>query len=142
MTALAITVTQVLPAGGPVEHGIGGEAITQGQAVYYAATGKWLKAQCDGTTAEAGENGYGIALSAAGADGQPVTVAKPGATVTLGTAAAPAAGVVYFVGGAPGALNPAGDLVSTNKSVPLCVGVGANKVKILDGAYNAGSVLG
>lgn len=142
MTALSITATQVLLASGPIEHGIVGEAATQGQSVYFATSGKWLKAQCDGTAAEAGENGYGILLSAAGADGQPAVVAKPGAIVTLGAGAAPAAGVVYFIGATPGSLVPAGDLVSTNKSTPICVGIGANRVRILDGAYNAGSVIG
>jgi hypothetical protein len=141
MAALSITATQVLPVSGPQEHGIAGEAVTQGQAVYFASTGKWLKAQADGTTDEAGANGYGIALSAAGADMQPLAVAKPGAIVTLGAGAAPAAGVVYFIGGTAGALNPAADLASTNKSTPICVGIGSNKVKVLDGAYNAGSVI-
>lgn len=141
MTALSITTTQVLPVSGPQEHGVAGEAITQGQAVYFASSGKWLKAQADGTTAEAGEGGYGIALSGAGADGQPVSVAKPGSIVTLGAGAAPAAGIVYFVGATAGALVPGADLVSTNKALPICVGIGTNRVKVLDGTYNAGAVI-
>lgn len=142
MTALSITAAQVLPAANsPTAQGIAGEAVTQGQAVYLSAGGKWLKAQCDGTAVEAGSEGYGIALNAAGADGQPLTVSLPGATVTLGAGAAPSAGVVYYVGATAGALNPVADLSSSNKILPICIGVGSNKVKILGGAYDAGAVL-
>ncbi|WP_428673703.1 capsid cement protein [Reyranella sp.] len=142
MTALSITATQVLLASGPVEHGIAGAAITQGQSVYLASTGKWLPAQCDGTTAEAGENGCGIALSAAGADGQPVTVAKPGAIVTLGAGAAPAAGVVYVIGPGAGSIAPVGDVVtSTNKMTALGVGLTTNRLLLFGGTYHAGAVV-
>lgn len=144
MTALAITAAQVLPVAGATttQTGVAGEAITQGQSVYYDdTTGKWKKAQCDGTASEAGAYGYGIALSAAGGDGQPLVVALPGSTVTLGAAAAPAAGTVYYIGATAGAINPVADLSSTNKILPLCIGVGSNKVKILTGAYDAGAVL-
>jgi hypothetical protein len=143
MAALSITTTQVLPTvNDPTVAGIAGEAITVGQAVYYdAATGKWLKAQCDGTAAEAGADGYGIALSSAPAANQPLVVALPGHRVTLGAGAAPLAGVVYYIGATAGAINPVGDLASTNKVLPLCIGIGSNKVLILTGAYNAGAVL-
>lgn len=144
MTALAITAAQVLPVAGltQTQQGVAGEAITQGQSVYYDdATGKWKKAQCDGTAAEVGSAGYGIALSAAGDDGQPLVVALPGSTIVLGAGAAPSAGVVYYVGAAYGAINPVGDLSSSNKILPLCIGVGSGKVKILTGAYDAGAVL-
>lgn len=141
MAALSITTTQVLPVDGPQTTGIAGEAITQGQALYYSSTGKWFKAQCDGTAEEAGSNGYGIALTGAGALNQPVGVALPGATVNLGAAAAAAAGVVYFAGATAGGLVPTADLASTNKALPVCYGVGGGKVKILPGAYNVGAVI-
>lgn len=142
MAALSITAAQVLLASGPSEAGIAGEAITQGQAVYLdASSGKWKKAQCDGTAAEAGQDGYGIALNAAGADGQPVQVARPNAVVTLGAGAAPAAGTVYFVGATAGALNPAADLVSTNKALPIGLGLSTNRVLILKDGYHAGAVV-
>lgn len=141
MAALSITVTQVLPVSGTTESGIAGEAITQGMAVYFASTGKWLKAQCDGSAEEAGSGGYGLALNAAGANGQPIAVAKAGAIVDLGAAAAAAAGVTYYVGATPGALVPLADLVSTNKSLPICTGVGSNKVRVNTGVYSAGSVI-
>lgn len=142
MAALTITAAQVLPTNNdPVDHGIAGEAITPGQAVYLASTGKWLKAQCDGTAAEAGAERYGIALSQAAADGQPITVALPGHRVTLGAGAAPAAGTVYFIGATAGNLNVAGDLASTNKVTPIALGIGSSKVQILAGAYNSGAVI-
>lgn len=143
MSALSITAAQVLPtASDPTENGIAGAAITQGQAVYKSTSGTWLLAQCDGTAAEAGSEGYGIALNAAGAAGQPVLVALPGHRVTLGAGAAPAAGVVYYIGNAAGGLEPIADIGSADKVVPICIGIGSNKVKILSGAYDAGSVLG
>lgn len=143
MAALTITAAQVLPGTHcPTEAGIAGAAITQGQAVYYSAGGKWLPAQGDGTAIEAGSLGYGIALNAAGADGQPVVVAKPGGAVTLGAGAAPAAGVVYYIGDTAGGLHPVADIGSGDKVVPLCIGIGSNAVQILDKAYNAGAVLG
>ena len=140
MAALPITASQVLPVSGLRETGIGGAAITQGQAVHYDGAGKWKPAQCDGTAVEAGAEKYGIALTACAADGQPVVVALPGAVVNLGAGAAAVAGTVYFVGATAGALNVAGDLSSTNKVTPICYGVGTNRVKVLDHAYDAGSV--
>jgi len=143
MAALTITASQVLPTlNDPVEHGIAGAAITPGKPVYYdTSTGKWKLAQADGTAAEAGADGYGIALSQAAADGQPITVALPGHRVTLGAGAAPAAGVVYYFGDTAGTLVPVADVGSADKILPLCIGIGSNKVKILAGAYDAGSVL-
>ncbi len=142
MAALTITAAQVLPGTAPRETGIAGEAITQGQSVYFSSAGKWLKAQGDGTTIEAGALGYGIALTATGADGQPIVVARPGGTVTLGAGAAPASGVVYYVGDTAGGIHPVADIGSGDKVLPLCIGVGSNQVLILDDAYHAGAVLG
>lgn len=142
MAALSITAAQVLPvAGAQTVTGVAGATITAGQAVYLDdSAGKWKLAQCDGTAAEAGSAGYGIALTGGG-DGQPIVVALPGSKVTLGAGAAPAAGVVYYVGGTAGALNVVGDLASTNKILPICIGIGSNQVKILGNAYDAGAVL-
>lgn len=141
MAALTITASQVLPSLGPTVSGIAGAAITQGQAVYFASDGKWKLAQADGTTAEAGELGYGIAMSESDADGQPIVVALPGAVITLGAGAAPSAGVVYFVGATAGALVPTADMASTNKALPIALGLTTNRVKILEDAYHAGSVV-
>ena len=144
MAALTITATQVLrTANDPVTTGaLAGAAVTIGQAVYYdVTTGTWKLGQGDGTAAEAGADGYGIALSQTQAANQPIVVALPGHRVTLGAGAAPAAGVVYYFGDTAGGIFPVGDLGSADKVLPLCVGIGSNKVKILAGAYDAGSVL-
>lgn len=144
MSDLSITTSQVQPnaTGARSEvTGIAGEAITAGQTVYYdASTGTWKKAQADGTAAEAGQDGYGIALNSAPGANQPVQVALPGSTVTLGAGAAPAAGTIYFISPTAGGIAPVADLSSTNKINPIALGVGSNKVKILAGAYDAGAV--
>lgn len=142
MTALAITAAQVLLVSGPSRQVTFGATVTQGQGLYYdTASGSWKLAQCDGTAAEAGADGYGIALSA-GSAGQKGVIAEPGAKVTLGAGAAPAAAEVYCFGATAGALAPLSDMASTNKVTPLCYGVGSNAVQIVASAYNAGSVKG
>lgn len=141
MSALSITAAQVLPVSGPTKAVTFGATVTAGQSLYFDTTaGSWKLAQCDGTAAEAGADGYGIALCG-GAAGQPGTIALPGAKVTLGAAAAPAAGEVYCIGATAGAINPRSDITSTNKVTPLAMGVGSNAVKLLDYAYDAGAVL-
>ena len=142
MAALTITASQVLPSGGPTEAGTAGAAITPGQSVYRdAATGTWKPAQGDGTAAEAGADGYGIALTQAAAAGQPVVVALPGAKVTLGAGAAPATGIVYFIGDTAGGLHPAGDLGSGDKVTAMGVGIASNRILIFGGTYDAGAVI-
>lgn len=141
MSALSITAAQVLLAAGPTKEVTFGATITQGQGLYFdSTTGKWKLAQADGTAAEAGADGYGVALSA-GSDGQRGIIALPGAKVTLGAGATPAAGTVYAIGAGAGGLNPMADMASTNKVTPIALGVGSNAVKILNGAYDAGAVL-
>lgn len=141
MSALSITAAQVLLVFGPTKEVVFGATITQGQAVYFDdATGKWKLAQCDGTVAEAGASGHGIALTG-GADGQKGIIALPGAKVTLGAGAAPAAGTVYAIGTGAGGINPVADLASTNKVTVLGVGVGGNAVKMLGESYDSGAVL-
>lgn len=142
MTALSITASQVLPTNGdPTITGVAGEAITAGQVVYYNASGgNWKLAQGDGTAAEAGQDGYGIALTSAPGAGQPVVVATGGHRVTLGAGAAPAAGEVYYIGDTAGALVQVGDVGSGDRETYVCQGIGANKVKVSTDAYNAGAV--
>jgi hypothetical protein len=141
MSALSITAAQVLLVSGPTKEVTLGATVTQGQVVYFDdASGKWKLAQCDGTAAEAGASGYGLALSA-GADGQKGVIALPGAKVTLGAGAAPAAGTVYAIGSGAGGINPVADLASTNKVTALGVGVGSNAIRMLGESYDAGAVL-
>lgn len=142
MTALSITASQVLPVSGPTRSGIVGAALTAGTAVYFdTSAGKWKAGQCDGSAAEAGRDGYGILLASAAADGQRCDVALPGATVTLGAGAAPAAGTVYAFAAAAGSLAPVADMGQNNKVTPFALGIGSNKVKLLDGAYDAGAIV-
>lgn len=140
MAALTVTAAQVLPSTGPSVAGIAGAAITPGQSVYFASSGKWLLAQGDGTAAEAGEHGYGIALTESAADGQPIVVALPGAVITLGAGAAPDPGTVYYPGDVAGGLALRADLGAADKALPLALGLTTNRVLILSGAYHAGAV--
>ncbi len=141
MSALSITATQVLLVSGPTKTITFGATVTAGAALYFdTSAGSWKLAQCDGTAAEAGSDGYGIALGG-GAAGQQGVIALPGAKVTLGAGAAPAAGEVYCIGATAGSINPKSDMASTNKVTPLAFGVGSNAVKLLDGAYDSGSVV-
>lgn len=103
---------------------IGGTAltITAGQAVYFdATTSRWLLAQADGSTAEAGESGVGIALNG-GSTGQPVKVQTAGQITMGGTVVI---GMGYVVSAAAGGVAPLADLVSTNKVTPLGWGITA-----------------
>lgn len=139
MASLTITKANVAWVSGPVEPGTAGEALDAGDAVYRASTGKWLKAQADGTTAEAGEYGYGIALATADAADARIQVAVPGAIVGIGTGTA---GLIYCPGTGAGDIVPSADLsTATQKVTPAFLGVGSNRLLVLGGAYNAGSVV-
>ena len=138
MTALSITASNVLWQSGPkAGDQIAGEAFDAGAAIYRAANGKWLKAQCDGTAIEAGSDNIGVALSSADADGSSITVALPGAVVAIGTGTA---GIVYAIGRTAGALVPTADLASTDKVTLAALGIGSNKLQLVRD-YNAGAVL-
>ncbi|WP_422036551.1 hypothetical protein [Reyranella sp.] len=141
MAALSITATQVLLVSGSHQDAVFGAAVTAGQGVYFdSVSGSWKPGQCDGTAAEAGADGYGIALCSAAA-GQRGGLALPGAKVNLGAAAGAAAGTVYALGATAGALNPSGDMSSGNRVTPLALGIGGNQVKILAGAYDPGAIV-
>jgi len=146
MAALSVTAAQVLWVSGPIEKdAIAGEAFAAGAVVYKSATGTWLKAQCDGTAVEAGENDLGIALATADVAGARVSVAVAGdspgrgAVVNLGAGAAAAAGLIYGPGTTAGSLVPSADWGTTNKVTPCALGIGSNQVQVFR-AYNAGSV--
>ncbi len=139
MAALTITPANVAYVSGPVAGDqVAGEQFSAGACVYYnATTGKWLKAQCDGTPAEAGQDGLGMALGTSDGNGARVSIALPGAIVTIGTGTA---GVVYCVGATAGAYNPVADIVSTNKLTVAGIGIGTNRLQLARD-YNAGAVL-
>jgi hypothetical protein len=121
MTALSITVTQVMPGSAATDqftNGLAGAAITAGQAVYYdTATETWKLADANDTAATAAAGG--IALNGA-ASGQPVRVQTAG-SVTLGAAAAMTVGEVYCVSIAAGSIVPVADLLTTNRVTILGV---------------------
>ena len=142
MTALSVTATQVAWVSGPITEGaVAGEAFDEGASLYFKASdGKWWKAQCDNTAAEAGQDGLGIALFSASAAGGRGSVAREGAIVTLGAGAAPAAGTVYHPGTTAGTLIPSADLATTNKVSIAALGIGSNQVLVQE-TYNAGAVV-
>lgn len=109
MADLTITATNVVAGSNAVvAHGIAGETITAGQAVYLSSTtNKWLLADADSATAEARRAG-GIALNSASAS-QPIAVQKEG-DITIG--ATVTAGTAYYLSDEPGGICPVGDLAS------------------------------
>lgn len=138
MTALTITKASVAYQEGPIAGDqIAGEAFDAGDCVYLKqADSRWYKAQNDGTTAEAGEAGTGMALFTADAAGARGTIAKPGAIVTIGTGTA---GVTYCVGATYGDYVPDADVSGAKKTI-VGVGIGSNKL-LLCHVYNAGAVV-
>lgn len=139
MAALTITAASVAYVSGPVKGDqIAGEAFAAGAMLYYKASdGKWYKAQCDGTVAEAGADGIGMALSTADAANARVTVAQPGAVVSVGTGTA---GIIYTIGRTAGTLVPSADMASTDKVTPAAHGIGSSQLQLMY-SYNAGSAL-
>lgn len=136
--ALTVTPANVSLDSGPVEGVIAGEAFSAGAILYYKASdGRWYKAQCDGTAAEAGADGLGLALGTADAAGARVSVARPGAIVSIGTGTA---GVIYLPGRTAGSLIPSADLASTDKVTPAALGIGSSKVLLIRD-YHAGAVV-
>jgi len=132
MASLTITAAQVLLVSGERKYGTAGATITAGHAVYLdTATNTWKLAQCDGTAAEAGTDGLGIALHGA-SSGQPLDVAGPGCDVNLGAGAAAAAGTVYVVGATAGDIAPTADVSTSGhyRSI-LALGKGSNKVRVV-----------
>lgn len=117
MADLTLTATSVAPGANAVTiQGVAGETITAGQPVYLAAaTGKWMKADCDSATAEA-RVATGIALGGA-AINQALVIQTAGditigATLTLGTA--------YYLSKTAGGICPFADL--TTGAYPQLIG--------------------
>lgn len=139
MTALTITKANVaLVSGTPQGDQIAGEAFDAGDMVYFRTTdSKWLKAQGDGTAAEAGAGGIGMALATADAAGARVTIARAGCIVSIGTGTA---GVVYVLGDTAGDLMPVADAGSTDKVTVAAIGIGSNQIKLAE-VYHSGSAL-
>lgn len=106
--------------------GTAGETLTAGQVVYRKASdsGKFWKAQCDGTSAEA--TCVGIALNG-GSAGQPIRIQtaggiNPGGTVAVGT--------VYAVSATAGGIAPITDLTTGHYITTLGVGTTTSNIKL------------
>jgi hypothetical protein len=115
MADLTVTAASVIAGTNAItESAIAGETLTAGQVVYKKASdGKYYKAQCDGTTEEAGSGGLGIALHAAGAN-QPIRFQRGGGLVIGATTVKTS---IYCLSATAGGICPEADLVSTNKRV-------------------------
>lgn len=115
MADLVITAANVAK-GTPstTSTGTAGEAITQGQALYFNTDGKWWKAKANGTAVQAKVGG--VALNAASA-GQPVVVQTSG-QITIG--ATMTKGVLYYASPtAAGGIAPFADLGAGNYTTVL-----------------------
>lgn len=126
MSDLSVTAASVVQgAGANVDRASNaGETITAGQAVYKAASGKWMKADNNSGTALA-RVPTGIALNDAALD-QPLAVLKSG-PVTIG--ATLTAGVAYYLSGTAGGICPVADL--TTGMYPCILGI-ATSATVLD----------
>jgi hypothetical protein len=109
MADLTITAANVVAGADALkEHGIAGETLTAGQAVYKAsATKKWMKADSNSATAEV-RQATGIALTGSALN-QPIVVLKSG-DVTIG--ATLTAGAAYYLSDSPGGICPLADVGS------------------------------
>ena len=107
MSDLAITAANCVPASTvAIKHGVAGETITAGMAIYKAsATGKWMKADSDSATAEA-RTATGIALCGSSLN-QPISYMESG-DVTLG--ATLVANTSYFLSNTAGGICPLADV--------------------------------
>lgn len=109
MTDIVITPASVVAGANAItEHGVAGETIAAGKAVYLeAASNKYRLADNNAATAEV-RLARGIALNGA-SDNQPLAIAKAG-PVTIGGTLLP--NVAYYLGDAPGGICPVADLLS------------------------------
>lgn len=139
MSAISITASNVTLQSGPTEMATAGEAFAAGAAVYQSAAGTWLKAQCDGSTVEAGEVKVGVALFTADAASARGQVAVEGAEVNVG--AVLTAGSPLYIHGTAGSMTHAlADLASTNKSTIVGIAISTSRMFVKP-IYRAGAVI-
>lgn len=138
MVDLVVTAVDVALITGNSEKVSYGATITQGQSVYLdTTTSTWKLAQADGTAAEAGSAGYGMALSS-GASGQEGLVMRAGTTFDPG--ATPAVAEIYVISATAGGVAPVGDLVSTDKLTIIGYGNTAGNIVFLQSGYTGESI--
>lgn len=137
MTDLVVTAANVLAGAGALidRHGLAGESITAGQAVYLSsATKLWMKADANSATAEAKIAG-GISLNGASLN-QPLAVQKAG-PVTIGGTLTP--GSRYYLSTTAGGIAPEADL-TTGENVCL-LGLAASATVLNIAIQNPGVTL-
>ena len=131
MADLTVTAASVLFTSGTKETAYNaGAAVTAGQCVYFdTTTSTWKLAQADGTAAEAGTGGLGIALHAAGI-GQPLAVALNGSIINIGATTSKA--VTYFVSATAGGVAPQADLTGGQRISRLGYATAADGSFVVD----------
>lgn len=122
-----LTITDVgIGSNTKTQPGVFGEAADPGDVVYLnTSTSKWLKAQADGTAAEAGSANIGICLTLVEDDDEHGIVATSG-TVRIVADAAFAEGTTYVVSTNAGAIAPDAD-ISTTGNYKTILGVGGTE---------------
>jgi hypothetical protein len=126
MADLSITAANVQQASGAdLVQGIAGEAITAGQSVYLNSSSKLMRAQHDGTAAEAAAKGIAV-TSAPGAD-QPLVYQRAG-NIDLG--ATLVVGESYAVGAGLGGIAPVSDLATADYVTHLGIATSASNLKM------------
>lgn len=109
MADLTITAASVISgAGGRVEHGKAGVAVTAGQVVHHDAASDSFKLSDSNSATAAIRDADGITLHAA-ALGQPLAVHTRG-PLTIGAVLTP--GQTYALSETPGGIQPVADLAS------------------------------
>lgn len=132
MADLTITAANCVPGNNNRQTvGVAGETITAGMAVYKATSGKWMKADADGSS-EA-RTAAGIALTGSALN-QPIVVQTDG-EITLG--ATLTANVSYYLSGTAGGICPLAD-VGAGEYLQL-IGI-AKTTAILDLSFQATGV--
>lgn len=107
MADLSLTAANVVPgSNAKIQHGIAGETITAGQAVYKSG-GTWLKADSNSAVAAA-RQAQGIALCGS-SNNQPISVQTEGDVTIGGTMTA---GLAYYLSDTPGGICPVADVGS------------------------------
>lgn len=128
MAAITVTPANVaFVSGGINKESLAGEAFDAGDIVYLkSSTGKWMKAQADGTDEESGVGvEWGIAINTGVlnqfAHVQTGGIVNPGGTVVVGT--------VYLVGTTAGDIVPNADITTTGHYKSI-FGIGTTSSRI------------
>ncbi len=130
MADISQTAANVKIISGPSGEGIAGEALTQGQPIYFVGN---VGYRCDANDTAAKAECRGIVLTPSATSGR-FLYAKPGAIVDLG--ATLTITQLYIVSANVGAIAPLGDLASSSY---LCVlGGGRTTSQILFQPYVLG----